>query len=183
MTVCIISQQPCRVFAPLPSFVAILFQATGTSALLSPHHQRISMLRLHDEQPVQQTSNRTQHLLLGSLVATSLLLAACGKEASAPAGAGGQKPAVEVGTVTATPGDIGLVTELPGRVEASRVAQVRARAAGILQQRTFKEGSDVKAGQSLFKIDEAPYAAALDSAKASVIARSSKPTPSASKTM
>lgn len=125
------------------------------------------MLRLHDEQPVQQTSNRTQHLLLGSLVATSLLLAACGKDASAPAGAGGQKPAVEVGTVTATPGDIGLVTELPGRVEASRVAQVRARVAGILQQRTFKEGSDVKAGQSLFKIDEAPYAAALDSAKAS----------------
>jgi membrane fusion protein (multidrug efflux system) len=51
-------------------------------------------------------------------------------------------------------------------VEASRVAQVRARAAGILQQRLFKEGSDVKAGQALFRIDEAPYAAALDSAKA-----------------
>lgn len=125
------------------------------------------MPRLHDEQHVQQTSNKTQRLLLGSLVATGLLLTACSKEASAPAAAGGQKPAVEVGTVTATPGDIGLVTELPGRVEASRVAQVRARAAGILQQRVFKEGSDVKAGQPLFKIDEAPYAAALDSAKAS----------------
>lgn len=125
------------------------------------------MPRLHDEQHVQQTSNKTQRLLLGSLVATGLLPTACGKEASAPAAAGGQKPAVEVGTVTATPGDIGLVTELPGRVEASRVAQVRARAAGILQQRVFKEGSDVKAGQPLFKIDEAPYAAALDSAKAS----------------
>lgn len=42
-------------------------------------------------------------------------------------------PPVEVGVVTATPRDVGLVTELPGRVEASRVAQVRARAAGILQ--------------------------------------------------
>lgn len=125
------------------------------------------MLRLHDALPVIHTFNRTQRLLLGGIVVTGLLLTACGKEASTPAGAGGQKPAVEVGTVTATPGDIGLVTELPGRVEASRVAQVRARAAGILQQRTFKEGSDVKAGQSLFKIDEAPYAAALDSAKAS----------------
>lgn len=125
------------------------------------------MPRLHDEQHVQQTSNKKQSLLLGSLVAAGLLLTACSKEASAPAAAGGQKPAVEVGTVTATPGDIGLVTELPGRVEASRVAQVRARAAGILQQRVFKEGSDVKAGQLLFKIDEAPYAAALDSAKAS----------------
>ena len=65
-------------------------------------------------------------------------------------------PPVEVGVVTATPGDVGLITELPGRVEASRVAQVRARAAGILQQRLFKEGSDVKAGQSLFRIDPAP---------------------------
>ena len=75
-------------------------------------------------------------------------------------------PPVEVGVVTATPGDVGLITELPGRVEASRVAQVRARAAGILQQRLFKEGSDVKAGQSLFRIDPAPYAAASESARA-----------------
>ena len=77
-------------------------------------------------------------------------------------------PPVEVGVVTATPGDVGLITELPGRVEASRVAQVRARAAGILQQRVFKEGSDVKAGQVLFRIDPAPYAAAAESARASL---------------
>lgn len=77
-------------------------------------------------------------------------------------------PPVEVGVVTATPGDVGLVTELPGRVEASRVAQVRARAAGIVQQRLFKEGSDVKAGQALFRIDSAPYAAASESARASL---------------
>jgi membrane fusion protein (multidrug efflux system) len=55
---------------------------------------------------------------------------------------------------------------LPGRLEASRVAQVRARAAGILQERLFREGSDVKAGQPLFRIDAAPYAAALQSAQA-----------------
>ncbi len=77
-------------------------------------------------------------------------------------------PPVEVGVVTATPGDIGLVTELPGRIEASRIAEVRARAAGILQQRLFKEGSDVKAGQPLFRIDPAPYAAAAESARASL---------------
>ena len=46
------------------------------------------------------------------------------------------------------------------------MAQVRARAAGILQQRMFKEGSDVKAGQTLFRIDEAPTRRLLDSAKA-----------------
>jgi membrane fusion protein (multidrug efflux system) len=77
-------------------------------------------------------------------------------------------PAPEVGVVTVTPGDVGLQTELPGRLEASRVAQVRARAAGILQQRLFREGSDVKAGQALFRIDAAPYAATLLSAQASL---------------
>ena len=100
-------------------------------------------------------------------VAVALLVSGCGKGADPAAPAGAQKmPPVEVGVVTATPGDVGLVTELPGRVEASRVAQVRARAAGILQQRVFKEGSDVKAGQTLFLIDSAPYAAASESARA-----------------
>jgi membrane fusion protein (multidrug efflux system) len=68
--------------------------------------------------------------------------------------------------VTVAPGDVNLVTELPGRLEASRVAQVRARAAGILEKRLFREGSDVKAGQALFVIDPAPYAAAAASARA-----------------
>jgi len=97
-----------------------------------------------------------------------LLLAACGKSDAPPAAAGGGMPPPEVGVVVATPGDVGLVTELPGRLEASRVAQVRARAAGILQKRLFREGSDVKAGQALFTIDAAPYAAALQSAQATL---------------
>lgn len=77
-------------------------------------------------------------------------------------------PPPEVGVLTVAPGEVGLVTELPGRIEASRVAQVRARAAGILQQRLFREGSDVKAGQSLFTIDASPYQAAFDSAQANL---------------
>ncbi len=93
----------------------------------------------------------------------SLFLAGCGKGSSAPPAA---PPPAQVGVVTVTQGDVGLVTELPGRLEASRVAQVRARAAGILQKRHFREGSDVKAGQTLFSIDAAPYAAASASAKA-----------------
>ena len=97
-----------------------------------------------------------------------LLLAACGKSEAPAAGAGGGMPPPEVGVVVATPGEVGLVTELPGRLEASRVAQVRARAAGILQKRLFREGSDVKAGQALFTIDAAPYAAALQSAQATL---------------
>lgn len=75
-------------------------------------------------------------------------------------------PPPEVGVVTVAPARADLATELPGRLEAYRVAQVRARAAGILNKRLFTEGSDVKAGQALFEIDAAPYRAALASAQA-----------------
>ncbi len=97
---------------------------------------------------------------------TVVLLAGCGqgnKDAVAVA-----PPLAQVGVVTVALGDVGLMTELPGRLEASRVAQVRARAAGILQKRLFNEGSDVKAGEALFTIDSAPYAAAYASAQASL---------------
>jgi membrane fusion protein (multidrug efflux system) len=77
-------------------------------------------------------------------------------------------PPAEVGVVTVKLTDVGLVTELPGRLEASRVAQVRARAAGIVQKRLFTEGSQVRAGQALFQIDASPYQATLASALASV---------------
>jgi membrane fusion protein (multidrug efflux system) len=101
-------------------------------------------------------------------ISVSVLLLACGQSAppAGPPGSGAPPPA-EVGVVTVRPGDVGLISELPGRLEASRVAQVRARVAGILQRQTFREGSDVRAGQSLFEIDASPYRAALDSALAS----------------
>jgi len=104
-----------------------------------------------------------------AVLSLAVLLSACGKsEAPAAAAPGGGMPSPEVGVITVAPGDVGLVTELPGRLEASRVAQVRARAAGILQERLFREGSEVKAGQALFRIDAAPYTAALQSAQASL---------------
>lgn len=105
---------------------------------------------------------------IAAATAALLVLTACGK-GDAPAGHGGAAPPPpEVGVVVATPTNVGLITELPGRLEASRVSQVRARAAGILLERVFKEGSDVKAGQLLFRIDPAPYAAAARSAEASL---------------
>lgn len=110
-------------------------------------------------------TGRRQPLLVVALAST-LFLASCGKGAEGGPAAGGGMPPAEVGVVTVSLGDVGLVTELPGRLEASRIAQVRARAAGILQKRLFREGSDVKAGQPLFSIDPAPYAAAAASAKA-----------------
>ena len=107
-----------------------------------------------------------RHQPLVLVAALSLFLAGCGKSDAPAPGAGAARPPAQVGVVTVAPGDVGLVTELPGRLEASRVAQVRARAAGILQKRLFREGSDVKAGQPLFTIDSAPYAAAAASARA-----------------
>jgi len=101
----------------------------------------------------------------------SLLLAACGGGNDAkkgPDGAAAAPPPPEVAVVTVAAQTAPLVTELPGRVEASRVAQVRARVNGIVQKRVFKEGSEVKAGQLLFQIDPAPYQAAVDSAKAAL---------------
>ncbi len=101
-----------------------------------------------------------------SVIGLTALLTACGPGPSAPGGPAGGMPPAEVGVVTVTPGDVGLVTELPGRLEASRVAQVRARAAGIVQRRLFREGGDVKIGQTLFEIDASPYQAIFDSAQA-----------------
>jgi membrane fusion protein, multidrug efflux system len=100
-----------------------------------------------------------------------MMLAACGQkpaEGGAPGGGGGAPPPAQVGVITVAPVAVGLATELPGRLEASRVAQVRARAAGILQKRLFKEGSDVRAGQPLFQIDPAPYRASAASAQATL---------------
>ena len=114
-------------------------------------------------------SIRAHQSQLLSTLALSALLVACGQGSAPPAGAGGPggaAPAAEVGVIIVKPGDVALVTELPGRLEASRVAQVRARVAGILQKRRFVEGSEVKAGQALFDIDASPYQAVFASAQA-----------------
>ncbi|AMP39001.1 MULTISPECIES: efflux RND transporter periplasmic adaptor subunit [Ralstonia solanacearum species complex] len=110
------------------------------------------------------TNTRRYHQLAAAAFMI-VALAACGnKQAQGPGGAG--MPPTEVGVVTVQPHAVGLTTELPGRLEATRVAQVRARVAGIVLKRTYQEGSDVKAGEVLFRIDPAQYQASLDSAKA-----------------
>ena len=109
-------------------------------------------------------ARRAPRLSLAALTVALLALTACGDKAP-PAG---PPPAAEVGVVTVAPRTLDVPTELPGRVEALRVAQVRARVTGIVQKRLFAEGSDVKAGETLFQIDPAPYKAAIDSARAAL---------------
>jgi len=105
----------------------------------------------------------TVPLRLIATATAAMILAACGQKHSAPPP---QTP--EVGVVTVTTSAVPVTSELPGRTNAFLVAQVRARVDGIVLRREFTEGSEVKAGQRLYKIDPAPYLASLNSAKASL---------------
>ncbi|RKP49058.1 efflux RND transporter periplasmic adaptor subunit [Trinickia fusca] len=98
-----------------------------------------------------------------SVAMAAVILTACGPKQSAP-----PQQTPEVGVYTVQTSAVPVVTELPGRTNAFLVAQVRARVDGIVQRRDFIEGSEVKAGQRLYKIDPAPYIAALNSAKAAL---------------
>ncbi len=72
----------------------------------------------------------------------------------------------QVSVITVQPERAPIVSELPGRVDAVRDAQIRSRVTGIVQKITFEQGGDVKENQLLFKIDPAPYKAAYDQATA-----------------
>jgi membrane fusion protein (multidrug efflux system) len=98
-------------------------------------------------------------LLLGTL---ALLVSGCAKHAPPPP----PKPAVSVVALHARP--VSLTTELPGRVSAYRIAEVRPQVSGVLLKRLFKEGDLVAAGQQLYQIDPAPYEATLASARATL---------------
>ncbi|HFF9477356.1 TPA: efflux RND transporter periplasmic adaptor subunit [Serratia marcescens] len=94
----------------------------------------------------------------------SLLLAACdGQNAGAPTGAGGEQ---EVGVVTLRGQSVTLSSELTGRVNATMTSDVRPQVDGIIKQRLFTEGAEVKAGQVLYQIDPASYQASYDQAAA-----------------
>ncbi len=111
------------------------------------------------------TQKTTVSVLLAFLLA-GLLLAGCrggDKQAGPPAGG---PPEVEV--VTLAPESVSLSEELPGRTTAFRIAEVRPQVSGIILKRHFEEGTEVKAGQLLYKIDPAVYQAAFDSARAAL---------------
>lgn len=99
------------------------------------------------------------------------LFAACGPgDKNAPPGPGGMgaMPPPEVEVMQVGRGAATLTPELPGRVEAVRTAQVRARVEGIVEKRLFVEGSDVRAGQALFRLDNRIYRTAAQAAEADV---------------
>jgi membrane fusion protein (multidrug efflux system) len=103
-----------------------------------------------------------------AVVALLVLLTACGKK-DAGHGAGGFPPAV-VAVQEVKPRTVAVEFEYPAQTAGSREVEVRSRVTGILMKRNYVEGSTVRAGQSLFLIDPAPYQAALARADADVAA-------------
>ena len=78
----------------------------------------------------------------------------------------GQRPPQPVTVVTLQSSDVTLTTKLPGRVQASGVAEVRPQVSGIINERLFEEGTTVNRGDPLYRIDPATYEAAKASAEA-----------------
>jgi len=92
----------------------------------------------------------------------ALLLSACGKQ-TPPA-----PPPKQVGVVTVQMQPVTLTTELPGRTSPFESSEVRPQVDGIITKRLFQEGEMVHAGQTLYQIDPAPYAAAAANARAAL---------------
>jgi len=107
-----------------------------------------------------------RYKLLGILAGAAWIVGGCGR-ASAPAPAPPGGP-VEVGVVTVHAERVVLTTELPGRTAAYLVAEVRPQVNGLIQERTFVEGSTVQKGALLYQIDPAPYEAAHEQSKAAL---------------
>ncbi len=105
-----------------------------------------------------------------SLAVLALLLMACDRHSQNKPGGPPMAPMgpLEVNVLTIQTTPVTLTQDLPGRISAFRVAEVRARVNGIVLKRLFEEGSDVKAGQPLYEINPAPYQTELDRATATL---------------
>ena len=115
------------------------------------------------------STRKTITLALMCALASTTALTGCKDGAQqGQAAAQRQMPPTEVTYVTAKTSDQALETTLTGRTSAYYEAEVRPQVNGVLVKKLFKDGSEVKAGQQLYQIDDAPYVAALKSAEASL---------------
>ena len=116
---------------------------------------------------MQMIYNSVKRIAAAGLLTGLLILDGCGQTTT-----GGPPPSgpPEVAVVSIQPKRLVITTELAGRTSANLVAEVRPQVGGIIQKRLFEEGSDVKAGQVLFRIDPSPFQAAYDSGAANLAA-------------
>lgn len=104
------------------------------------------------------------------LIGLALLLAACGsgKDGPGPGGRGGPNGPITVGYVVIQEGSAPLEQQLPGRVTAYQVSEVRPQVSGVILRRLFREGSVVRQGQTLYQIDPSVYNAQAAQAAANL---------------
>ncbi|WP_049731196.1 efflux RND transporter periplasmic adaptor subunit [Rhizobium ecuadorense] len=110
-------------------------------------------------------------LLISSVLAFGALLAACSDNAGKPAGnagAGATQQASPVGVITLRKGSFPVTTILPGRAETFQTADIRPQVSGLIREIAFKEGGEIKKGDLLYQIEDAPYIAAVEQAKAAI---------------
>jgi membrane fusion protein (multidrug efflux system) len=91
------------------------------------------------------------------LAATAPLLAGCNEPDAAIASVASQPTEPDVSIITVKPQARSIVRELPGRIAPTRVADVRPRVSGIIVERLFRQGSEVKEGDPLYRIDQRPF--------------------------
>lgn len=100
-------------------------------------------------------------------VALGLLLTGCGTGSTDPK-AGARGGPIKVGYVVVNPTSVPLMTQLGGRVVASETSEVRPQVNGLIRARNFEEGSVVRKGQPLYRIDPSLYQAAVNQAQANL---------------
>jgi membrane fusion protein (multidrug efflux system) len=96
----------------------------------------------------------------------ALMLAACTEGPAAPAAE--TPPPQEVSVLELQPAPHPVIRELPGRIAPTRIAEVRARVSGIVVNRNFEQGSDVKAGDVLYELDAEPFRIELNATEAAL---------------
>ena len=111
------------------------------------------------------TSMRALTLLV-SIAATAVVLTACGRAGGEDKGGKGGFPPAPVSVQEVKTITVPIRFEYVGQTAGSKEAEVRARVQGILEKRTYQEGSKVTAGQTLFILDSRPYAAQAQAAEA-----------------
>ncbi len=100
------------------------------------------------------------------LAVTAPLLASCDEPNTATAAV--QAPEPDVSVVTVKPQARAMLRELPGRIAPTRVSEVRPRVSGIVVNRMFHQGSEVKVGDPLYQIDPRPFEVELQSTEAAL---------------
>ena len=102
------------------------------------------------------------------LAAIAPLLVGCNEPESAVASVAAQPTEPDVSIVTIKPQARSIVRELPGRIAPIRVADVRPRVSGIIVERLFRQGSEVKEGDPLYRIDQRPFEVEVQASQAAL---------------